>query len=84
MILYILYPAHMAGTSQRGGPHSVWVPPPCEVPGIYAGYRIYPFPGHEHKLFSLSRVLVAHRFYWLKASLKDPLLKVSLFKKKKK
>ena len=72
MILYILYPAHMAGTSQRGGPHSVWVLPPCEVPGIYAGYKIYPLPGHKHKLFSLSRVSVAHRFYWLKASPKDP------------
>ena len=23
-------------------PRSVWVPPPCEVPDIYAGYRIYP------------------------------------------
>ena len=26
---------YMPGTSQRGGPHSVWVPPSCEVPGIY-------------------------------------------------
>ena len=32
---------YMPGASQRGGSHNVWVTPPCEVPYIYAGYRIY-------------------------------------------
>ena len=33
-ILYIMYLAYMPSTSQRGGPHSVGVLPPCEIPGI--------------------------------------------------
>ena len=62
LILCILYLAYKPCTSQRGGPHSVWIPPPCEVlaspcevPGIYVGYRIYPlikpFCFHWHFFF---------------------------------
>ena len=36
-----MYPAYMPGTSQGGGTHTLWGPPLCEVPNIYAGYRIY-------------------------------------------
>ena len=36
LIFYILYSAYMLDTSQKGGPHSVWVPPSqggiCQVP----------------------------------------------------
>ena len=49
-ILYILYSTYMPGTSQRSGPHNVWVPPLCEVLGIYAGYKIYHLIGGYRRI----------------------------------
>ena len=40
--------------SQGGGTHTLWGPPLCEVPGIYAGYRIYKIMTRStYKAFSL-------------------------------
>ena len=51
-ILCILYPAYMPGTSQRGGPHSMWVPPPCEVSdGVYHLIKPFCFLWHFYFYF---------------------------------
>jgi len=37
---YMVYPTYMPVHSHTGESHTLWVPPMCERPGIYAGYNI--------------------------------------------